>query len=49
MLPSWLKTMLIIGGIVAVIGVVVFLWLLVKGADMRRKDSLYLKKTMMMG
>lgn len=40
MLPSWLKTALIVIGIVAVIGAVLFLWLLVAGADMKnRRDN----------
>ena len=40
MFPSWLKTVLIVVGVVAVIGFVVFLWLLVAGADMKnRRDN----------
>ena len=37
MLPSWLKTTLIVGRIVAVVGTVVFLWLLVRGANVSRR------------
>lgn len=40
MLPSWLKTVFIVVGVVAVIGFVVFLRLLVAGADMKnRRDN----------
>lgn len=37
MLPSWLKTVLIVGGIVLFILTVVILCLFVRGADMRRR------------